>query len=1178
MHGVRFAVVSVQPNDATLCGTCATANEVGRKFCKECGSPLARTCASCGAPNSPDSKFCGECGTSLAPATPRTTGTTTVATERRLVSVLFADLVGFTTLSEHRDAEDVRDLLSRYFDEARQAIERHGGLVEKFIGDAVMAVWGTPAAHEDDAERAVRAALEIVDAVDGLGNDVGMELRARAGVLTGEAATLAGGVSEGIVVGDLVNTASRLQAAAEPGVVLVGDATYRAASRAVAFAEVGQLRLKGKEETVRAWHALRVIGERGGSGRVVGLEPPFVGRAEELRSIKELLHGTEREGRARLISVMGIGGIGKSRLAWEFRKYVDGLAGDVYWHQGRCLPYGDGVAFWALGEMVRMRAGIAETNDPAESRGKLAAAAERYVSDPEERRWIEPRLSHLLGLEERPAGERDELFSAWRTFFERIAERGPTVMVFEDLQWADPGLLDFVESTLEWSRDLPILIVTLARPELSDRRPTWGTNQRSFTSIRLEPLPAPVMTELVTGFVPELADAEVERIVSRSEGVPLYAVETVRMLADRGVLEPRGEGYAVVGDVGSLEVPETLHALIAARLDALTGEDRALLQDASVLGKSFTLAALAAVNGSDPSALEVRLNELARKEFLLHEGDPRSPERGQYTFLQSLIREVAYSTLPKAERRKRHLAAAHHLETQGDEELASVVATHYVEAFRASKEGPDAQALAARARDWLGQAAERAQSLGSPEQALAYAEQALEITPEGAERAALLARAGEAAQHAAKIEQAIGFFDEAIDLHRANGDVEAVARLTARQGQSLVFLNRGKELVERCETALAALGGDDERPAAELYECLAVAHFLRGEPERALQQAERGLALAERFDLQELFGRLLRGKTNALFSLGRHREAVLLSRGWVDAARQLDNHTALSSALMNLGVLSSEADPRMALDAFLRSVDSARKAGDRLGETMGLANAAESAIDVGDFERADAVLAELEGRDLPDNSVAAVALDRALLAAYRGTHPAASEYLEGIASYMEGSDMIPLKTWYLRTISFVRLLAGDLEGAYTSAVEAIEPDPTGMNASTAIWGGLQAALLQRDGAKVREMLEATSALRGPWIEAVRSTAEAGLSALEGRTAEATAGFQRAMQAWTALDLPLDLALCVIDAASVLPAEAVPEGAVATAQETLEGLRVTPLLARLAAAASRDPADATSPAP
>ncbi|HLN06829.1 MAG TPA: adenylate/guanylate cyclase domain-containing protein, partial [Acidimicrobiales bacterium] len=308
--------------------------------------------------------------------------------ERRLCSVLFVDLVGFTPLAEKRDPEEIRDLLSLYFERAQAIIGHYGGTVEKFIGDAVMAVWGAPIANEDDAERSVRAALEVVASVTELGSESDVELSARAGVVTGEVAITIGKVAEGMVLGDTVNSASRVQSVAPPGAVLVDESTWRAASGAIAFAEVGRLQLKGKEEVVQAWRALRVVAQRKGVGRSERLEPPFVGRDEELRLVKDLLHATAREQRARLVSVTGIPGIGKSRLAWEFLKYVDGLAETVYWHQGRSPAYGEGITFWALGEMVRMRARINESEDAASSRSKLSAAVLEFVSDPDERRWI----------------------------------------------------------------------------------------------------------------------------------------------------------------------------------------------------------------------------------------------------------------------------------------------------------------------------------------------------------------------------------------------------------------------------------------------------------------------------------------------------------------------------------------------------------------------------------------------------------------------------------------------------------------------------------------------------------------------------------------------------------------------------------------------------------------------
>jgi class 3 adenylate cyclase len=442
-----------------LCSACGTENSQGKRFCTECGAPLASTCVTCGAALVGDEKFCGECGTAVSgpqSALPPALRDAPAA-ERRLVSILFADLVGFTTLSESRDAEEVRELLSRYFESCQRLISLFGGTVEKFIGDAVMAVWGTPVAQEDDAERAVRAALDLVAAVAALGDELDApQLAARAGVLTGEAAVTLGAEGQGMVAGDLVNTASRIQAVAEPGSVLVGEATKRATEAAVAYEDAGDHELKGKTEPVPLWRALRVTASRGGAGKAEGLEPPFVGRARELRLVKELFHASAEEGKAQLLSVGGIAGVGKSRLAWEFEKYVDGLLEQVWWHRGRCLAYGEGVAYWALAEMVRMRARITDEEVPETALAKLRAAIEQHVPDPGERAWLEPRLAHLLGLGEHTAPDRDELFSAWRLFFERLADSGPTVLVFEDLQWADMSLLDFVEHLLDWSRGHPL--------------------------------------------------------------------------------------------------------------------------------------------------------------------------------------------------------------------------------------------------------------------------------------------------------------------------------------------------------------------------------------------------------------------------------------------------------------------------------------------------------------------------------------------------------------------------------------------------------------------------------------------------------------------------------------------------------------------------------------------------
>src|SRR3954454_8549796 len=701
-----------------MCPSCGFAVPDGAKFCSNCGGRLASTCGSCGAPVPAGARFCPECGTAVpaaasAPllvAAPVNRPSSVPTTERRLVSVLFADLVGFTPFAQDRDAEQVREVLSHYFDLASEVVGRYGGTIEKFIGDAVMAVWGVPQAHEDDAERAVLAALELVDAVTVLGSGI----QARAGVMTGEAAATIGAQNQGMVAGDLVNTASRLQSVAAPGTVLVGERTQDAAGGAVRFGPAGPQTLKGKDAAVAAWRALRAIGDSRGTPAADALEAPFVGRADELRLLKETYHATGRERRARLVSLVGQAGIGKSRLALELETYLDGLVETVRWHRGRSPAYGEGVTFWALGEMVRRRAHLSEGDDEPTTRAAIARMVAEHVPDEAERRWIEPRLLALLGIAEAPTGGREELFAAWRTFFERLAAGATVGLVFEDIHWADDGLLDFIEHLLDWSRDQPIFVITLARPELLERRPGWGTDRRGAIAVRLEPLADGAMRELLEGLVPGLPDDAIREILARANGVPLYAVETVRMLVADGRLAPGDDGaYRPVRALGPLAIPTTLHALVAARLDTLPAEARTLLQVASVLGQTFNESTLADVMGQAREALSGHVVLLRRRELLSIETDPRSPARGQLSFVQAVVREVAYSTLGRRERRTWHLAAARYFESLGDEELAGVLATHHVAAWRAAPDGPEGDAAASQARRSLHPASDRAEWLGA---------------------------------------------------------------------------------------------------------------------------------------------------------------------------------------------------------------------------------------------------------------------------------------------------------------------------------------------------------------------------------------------------------------------------------------------------------------------------------
>jgi predicted ATPase/class 3 adenylate cyclase len=881
-------------------------------------------------------RFCTQCGAPFE--TQAEEPQPVAAAERRLVSVLFADLVGFTSASESRDPEETRELLSRYFDTCRRLIGLYGGTVEKFIGDAVMAVWGTPVATEDDAERAVRAALDLVSAVSALGDEVGVPgLRARAGVLTGEAAVTVGAEGQGMVAGDLVNTASRIQSVAEPGSVFVGEATRRASEQAVAYEPAGEHELKGKHERATLWRAKRIVSARRGELRSDGLEAPFVGRDRELRQVKELFHAAAEERKAQLVSITGIAGIGKSRLAWEFYKYFDGIVETVWWHRGRCLAYGEGVTYWALADMVRMRCQIAEDDDPGVALEKLRATLSEHLLDEDERRFVEPGLAQLLGAGETEAADRQELFAAWRLFFERLSDTYPTVLVFEDLQWADASLLDFVEYLLEWSRSHPLFVIALARPELLEKRPTWGAGQRAFTSIYLEPLSEHAMEELLDGLVPDLPEGLKAQILARAEGVPLYAVETVRMLLDRGVLAQEGSTYRVIGEVEALEVPETLHALIAARLDGLSDEERRVLQNGAVLGKTFSRKALAALTGIEEAELDPLLGSLVRKEVLSLQADPRSPEHGQYGFLQDLVRRVAYETLSRHDRKSRHLAAAAELATAlGEDEGAEVIASHLLAAYKAVPDADDAEELKARAAAALVRAGERAKGLAAAAEAQRYFEQAEALVDDDASHADLAHRAGAMAWQANKPEEARVLLERAHSVYEQVADPVGAARASSLLADIDFVEGHPPQAVTRLEPALAALeeAGEDADIAAVAAQ---LGRFLlfSGDDERAAVHLEQALALAEAVDQPETLAEALNTKATLLFAR-QHRplEARILLEGALALALAHDLHSTAMRAYNNLGAYLWVAGQWHAfLGLAERALELARKVGDRRWES-----------------------------------------------------------------------------------------------------------------------------------------------------------------------------------------------------------------------------------------------------
>ena len=552
------------------------------------------------------------------------------------------------------------------------------------------------------------------------------------------------------------------------------------------------------------------------------------------------------------------------------------------------------------------------------------------------------------------------------------------MLVFEDLQWADNGLLDFIDHLLDWSKNFPILVVTLARPELLDRRPGWGAGRRNFIALSLEPLPEAAMRELLAGLVPGLPDAAARTILARAGGIPLYAVETVRMLAADGRLEQAEGAYRIVGDLSELRVPESLQALVAARLDALDPADRSLLQDAAVLGQTFATAALAAVNGAAAEALEPRLRDLARREVLALDTDPRSPERGQYGFTQALIREVAYSTLARRERRARHLAAARYFEAIGDDALAGALATHYLAAFEASPPGPEAEAVAIQARLALKAAAERAAGLGSHVQAVDYLRQALTVTTDPVEQAELLERTGVSAAAAGRHEEAAAILADVVQRLRGLGDRSGTARALATLAGVQLIAYRRRRRSQFLPAAIAEFADMPDDPnVVALNGQLARAFFFAEDFARAQAIAEQVLAAAERLDLVPIIA-----DTLVTRGMGHRPDRPRLRGARCAGGRAPAGGVArlpgtVLRARLNIGGVLWWRDPVAAIAASTPGIELARRLGRRSEGIIILANWALARLRTGEWDGALSELRELEATPLEesDRAIGAAAPD-----------------------------------------------------------------------------------------------------------------------------------------------------------------------------------------------------------
>ncbi len=1098
-----------------VCINCGSDNKPTRRFCHNCGEALPSVCAGCGASNDPSDRFCGECGRALGSA--RVARADDAAGElhrdpheRRFLAVLFADLVGFTPFSEARDPEDVRAVLTEYFGRAREVITRFGGTVEKFIGDAVMAVWGATVAHEDDAERAVRAGLELADVVVRLGAELdGEDLALRVGVLTGEASVSAATPEQGLVVGDLVNTASRLQSVAPPGSVVVGDPTYRMLRNAVQFEPLGEHSLKGKADPVAVWRAVRLRTDRTPRHGARPWEPPFVGRKEELHLLKDALHATERTGRSRLVSIVGEAGIGKTRLAWEFRKYVGGLAGDIYWHDGRSPAYEEGIAFWALGEMVRHRAGIAETDDPLRTRTKLRTAVADYVPSLADREWIEARLAALLGLDSPPTGDRREFFAAVRRFFQHVSERGTAVLVFEDFQWADAGLIDFVNELVERSPRHPIFVLTLARSDLLDRAPGWGSGRRDFTSSHLGPLTNEEMAELVMGMVQDIGEDLLTTINERASGIPLYAVELVRMLMADGVLVMDNERCCTpTQDLSTIRMPDTVRAVVEARLDRLPSDRRSLLQDAAVLGASFTRAGLTAMSGLDPDRLEALLEPLVHGELVEFDSDPQSPERGQYHFVQSMIRDVAYGRLTREERRVRHLRAAEFFAQLGEIELAGAVASHLMSARRVTSDSDDATALAAMAASALAEAADRAARVHSHAQVLETIEQALAITVDPVEKARLRQRAARSASALALHDAAIDHASSALDWYRDRGDSIEIAGAAELVGDVLCSAFRPGPAIEVLEPVLASQPTLSDPAVITAGAQLARAYLMALRDAEAATMADRVMGPAERCDLTPTIVDTLITRGTALGNLGRMHEAIALLEGASTMAANGDLPTAQMRAANNVGHLLAYQDHFGAMKACRTGMELADRLGDvRFVGAFTWAVAAYLDRD-GRYEEAQALRDDVRDRyDLPESSLLWYELTDLAIRVERGDVTAIDAAFDVVRRAVDDANpqsqaAVPLVRAKLD------LLTGQIADAYDAvmSVAAAHRSPEHLALATVGAGMLRDA----DRLEVLSAAVASSPAHGRMLASVASALAGARAALRGHTDEAVARFSGAL--------------------------------------------------------------------
>ncbi|HEX2024785.1 MAG TPA: adenylate/guanylate cyclase domain-containing protein [Actinomycetota bacterium] len=864
-------------------------------------------CPRCQNENPQGARFCSACGARLD------TPAGGAREERKVVTVLFADLVDFTSRSERMDPEDVRAMLTPYYARLRTELEHFGGTVEKFIGDAVVALFGAPVAHEDDPERAVRAGLAIREAIREMNEENSeLDLHVRIGVNTGEAlVSLAARTSEGegMAAGDVVNTAARLQSAAPVDGVMVGEATHRATANLFDFEDAEPVQAKGKARPIQAWLAIEAR-SRFGVDVTRTARTELVGRERELALLADALARTRAERSPQLVTLVGEPGIGKSRLVFELLKVVDADAELIIWRQGRCLPYGEGVSFWALGEMVKAQAGILETDRDQAAEAKLRSTVADLIEDPDEAAWIEGHLRPLVGLgaaelrEDRQA----DAFAAWRRFLEGMGESNPSVLVFEDLHWADEGLLDFIDHLIDWATGVPLLVLCTARPELLSRRPGWGGGKANAVTVSLSPLSDESTARLIGQLLERsVLPAEVQTVLlGRSGGNPLYAEEFARMAAERELR----------GDLDTLPVPDTIQGLIAARLDSLSADDKALLQDGAVVGKVFWLGALTAIGGLDATEAAARLHALERRQLVRRDRKSSVAGETEYAFWHGLVRDVAYQQIPRALRADKHRRAAEwisRLAPDRAEDRSEMLAHHYLSALEfARASGQDIAGMEEPARLALRTAGDRAFALNA-------------------------------------FRAAASFFHAAADLWPETDPERGLVLL--RYGRSLwLSAVAGEDVLTRARVALLASGYKDAAAEAEIM--LGDAIWQQGRRDEAFHHFSRARSLVEDRPPTPSTAWVLAHVSRFMMLAAQHDEAIRLGRQALAMAEDLELPDLRAHALNNIGTTRTASGDRGGIADLEASISIAEDANSPYDISRGYLNLASVTFMLGDLRRA----------------------------------------------------------------------------------------------------------------------------------------------------------------------------------------------------------------------------------